>query len=358
MTNYKIGLVSSWKDLLRNRDAVVFDMNGVIQDPVSGKKYRPILEVLSEIKSQRTPVYIVSNSTMAEDVFINKLASLGYEYGKDYNWILSSGMAVNSLLNDEDLLKSQDISLKNKKIYSIGHVFSAIIESSSFELTEDIFQADFAYLGIPQITNSEYELLSEDIKKGFTKSYIVEGNWDVLASSAKAVEYFYSTKINGINLKIVNANQDKIVDEKTPYGTVSLARQGFFAEIAEREGKSLVKIGKPYSYIYSLFTNQILKSTGKKKANFVYFGDNMQTDIAGLNNFKKSEKSFVDDNTVSVLCLNEYWMKNDDKVSSAIKLVQNGNLDKGKELLCSVIVDKAISEKIFPDYVAVWEKGS
>lgn len=361
MFDMPIKITNNWDELLKNRDVIGMDLNGVIQNPTTGDMYGQADEVIRRANKLGIPIYVISNSTMGEEAFTKKLSVLGYKKGVNYQGVLSAGMAFQELLRS-DPKRLTGINLESYKIHAVGHMFDAVLEGTPFKKASSIEGADFSYMGIPQISDDEYKQLAPDVKKGFTPSYIVSGNWDVLAENEDAVNYFYNTKIKGISHTIINANQDKIVDEKTPEGTVRLARQGFFAAMAEKDGKNLIKIGKHYPYIFSLFTQQVLKDTGKIKANVAYFGDNLSTDVAGMEIFKKVCPEMIDPyHSTSVLCLNDFWSKNDAAVANVQKLMHNNSIDPkdGLRMLQTIVGQRALDAKAVPDVMSLWntEKG-
>ncbi|MFI3242122.1 MAG: hypothetical protein R3Y43_06105 [Alphaproteobacteria bacterium] len=322
-------------------DVICLDLNGVIQDPQSGNTYPEAKKVIDFAKENEIPVVILSNSTMGEGAFINKMKDFGYVQGEDYQAVLSAGMSFKmSVADDPASLINKEI--KNKKIYAIGHAFEALLEGTEFSFTKNKDEADFAYIGIPQLSPAQYKLLPDDLKSGFTPSEIVEGNWDVLSSSPEATQYFYDKYIKELSLPIMNANQDKVVSENVSYSSeaVSLYRQGQFATMAKEDGKNVIETGKPDIVMYQNFSKVIKDITGNEKSTVAFYGDNMGTDLKG---YIKASNLFSAD-SYHVLCVNNYYIGIDSASENKdIKIYTS------EEVLSGVKLHPWFSDKVAPE---------
>lgn len=347
--------------LFKNRDAIIMDFNGILYSPTTNEKYEQANEVIEKAKKMGIPTYIMSNSTSDATGIKKRLEEIGHFQGKDYQDILTAGETFRSALIDEPVLLAQNIDIKNHKIYAVGHMFDGLLKDTNFSTTNNPEEADFAYLGIPQLTTLEYEKLSDKQKEGFAPSNIIAGNWDVKKDTPEAAKIFFEKKMANLNMSLINANQDSFVDEFIGGKPITLIRQKYFADMYENAGNDVIKIGKHYPYMFKIMVNRIRADTQKVNPNIAYLGDNLSTDIRGIDLFKQKGKlvdkqSLIDAQSVSVLCLNDYWANNDANLKLILEKINNKDLSarQGKEQLSKYVGKIGTDAGIVPDNIRTW----
>lgn len=262
-------------------DVFLFDVAGVLSK--GGNFYDGTIDVLEELTNNGKFVYIVSNtaklSADAEVIF----AKLGLIKGKHYIEIITAGEACRDAVENDkiDFIKR----LNKKSYYTIGKKNKKLFENSNCISVDNIEEANFIYLSAAEITEEEYNNMSDKIK-----SHVVKlkrpGNEVALRSISllpwqKTIDFISNTK-----LPVLNCNPDKTALEETIDGkVVSVVIQGSITQKLRENGIDVAEFGKPYDNIYNLVLSKIDKNNGNIDKNRIcMIGDNLATDVIGANN--------------------------------------------------------------------------
>ncbi|MDR1694222.1 MAG: TIGR01459 family HAD-type hydrolase [Lactobacillaceae bacterium] len=231
-------------------DVFLFDAYGVFN---FGKDVSPTaIDVMKQLMSMGKKVSIVSNATGTSEQAEASYAKKGLVKGEHYIELLTSGQYAY-----EDIQKG-NLKVPGNKIYVAWTAnfkkpedkVPVLFKNSSYEIVENIADADFAYVGIPQI-NYEDRLEIDDFLPELKK-------------------------IKDFGLVMVCANPDmKALEEK---GFV--VRQGLVSAEYEKMGGKVVYYGKPAPGIFY----RALETFGAPdKDRVLMIGDTDRTDIKGAN---------------------------------------------------------------------------
>lgn len=259
-------------NIINNYNVFLFDMYGVLW---SGKDfYENVKETLKLLKDNNKIVYILSNSSALSDS-LKKRVTEEYRDG-----VITSGDIVANMLK-EGKIEFND-KKERKNVYIFGKKPIDLFNDTKYKVVENIEEAEFVYISIPQFTEDEYNNYTGD-KNIFKKSK--NGNWD----SVEITPFLPSLeKFLSMNLPLLNANPDLVAQEidvnsnEVNYVT----RQGEIAETYRKMGGEVLEFGKPNVVTYNYTFDDIEKSLGIKidKTKTVMIGDTLRTDIKGGNN--------------------------------------------------------------------------
>lgn len=233
-------------ELQDNFDLFIFDIYGVLWD---GKKViHNAVETLEKLKAAGKKVVIMSNGTLTSDKIAESYEKRGFLGGTHYDDIVSSGDVAYMVFSQDK---------RQLKYYQFGKPTNVLFEDSSYIEVATPEEADFIYIGIPQVSH--------------------EGEWfDVLeiAPFAPTLQRF-----RALNKTLVCANPDLKAHEKSfPQAVI---RQGSIAQHYKELGGDVAYFGKPYSSIfdYALGEETIAKDR------ILMIGDTLGTDILGANDY-------------------------------------------------------------------------
>lgn len=259
-------------NIVNNYNVFLFDMYGVLW---SGKDfYENAKETLKLLKDNNKIVYILSNSSALSDS-LKKRVTEEYRDG-----VITSGDIVANMLKEGKIEFSDKKERKN--VYIFGKKPIDLFNDTKYKVEENIEEAEFVYISIPQFTEDEYNNYTGN-KNIFKKSK--NGNWD----SVEITPFLPSLeKFLSMNLPLLNANPDLVAQEidvnsnEVNYVT----RQGEIAETYRKMGGEVLEFGKPNVVTYDYTFEDIEKSLGIKidKTKTVMIGDTLRTDIKGGNN--------------------------------------------------------------------------
>lgn len=238
---------------VREFDRIIVDAYGVFYfgKGVSGA----VLETFKDWIRQGKEVYVLSNATYVNEKTIDAYTKKGVIKGVHYTDILTSGQ-----FTFEDVKKG-NLAVCGRKFYVFGtanfksdNPVPTVFSNSSYELVEDVKDADFVYCGVPQLVGKDggkYD--SEEIE-------------DFILEVRKLVK-------RGIPL--VCANPDKVANE----GGRFVVRQGMIADVWEEEGGEVIMYGKPDVRIFEALIERYCPEVERKK--ILMIGDTLRTDIKG-----------------------------------------------------------------------------
>lgn len=231
-------------------DVFLFDAYGVFN---FGKDISPsAVDIMKQLMSMGKKVSIVSNSTATSEQAEASYAKKGLIKGEHYIELLTSGQYAY-----EDIQKG-NLNVEGKKIYVAWTAnfkkpedkVPALFKNSHYEIVENIKNADFAYVGIPQINYEDKVEIYEFIPE--------------------------LEKIKEAGLTMVCANPDMRALENGRF----VVRQGLVSAEYEKMGGKVVYYGKPSPGIF----NRALKTLGNpNKDRVLMIGDTDRTDIKGAN---------------------------------------------------------------------------
>ncbi|MBN2675962.1 MAG: HAD hydrolase-like protein [Alphaproteobacteria bacterium] len=262
------------KDTFEQYDIFLVDAYGVFWD---GKDFIPgAKERFESLVKSGKEVIILSNTTQLSEPAIRKYESRGLLKGKHYNELITSGEVTRHVLE-------KSLSFNNKhvhKYYTFGTPNHALFKDLDYSSVDNLKDADFVYISIPQFENKI---------ENFPMFKSVNGFWDTTDIKAFKDQI---DKILESKLPILNANPDLGAPESNQEtGQINFViRQGSIANYLLEKGAQVKQIGKPYLEVYQ-FCIDLLKekySTEEfKSKRIVMVGDTPGTDILGAQESSK-----------------------------------------------------------------------
>lgn len=227
-------------------DVFIIDIYGVIWDgkqPITGA-----LEHMIELKKAGKTVILLSNGTERSEKSEISNAKRGFIKGVHYDKVVTSGdLAYETFSEDERALK----------YYQLWKPNQALFEDSRYVEVNTPQQADFVYIGVPQIMRN--------------------GQW----CDSLTIEPFEEelNEIFVLDLPLICANPDLKAVEKEYVEAV--IRQGSIARYYEDLGGEVEYFGKPYPQIY----DYALQDVEAEDERILMVGDTLATDILGANSY-------------------------------------------------------------------------
>lgn len=235
--------IKDLRSLSLNIDSFFCDMFGTIWNGY--QFYETVFPVFKALKKSGKKVYILSNATALSTVFLKKTKIFGLEKGRDYDDFITSGDALNHLLDQgyfEKITKRKEF-----KFYVIGRPNPLLFKNISKNQTTDLKQAHLIYIS----------------------------GLDVNDQPPFSLDRFIPQAEQALQLKLpaVCANPDYIAY----HGTDKYLTGGSLAKWYQDRGGIVHWIGKPYPYIFEYAFSRTKTSPEKS----VMIGDTIRTDIAG-----------------------------------------------------------------------------
>lgn len=227
-------------------DVFILDIYGVIWDgkkPVNGA-----LEHMIELKKAGKTVILLSNGTERSEKSEISNAKRGFIKGVHYDKVVTSGdLAYETFTEDERALKYYQLWRPNK----------ALFEDSRYVEVNTPQQADFVYIGVPQIMEN--------------------GEWH----DRLTIEPFEDelNEVFVLDLPLICANPDLKAHEKEYEDAV--IRQGSIARYYEDLGGDVEYFGKPFPQVY----DYALQDVEAEDERILMVGDTLATDILGANSY-------------------------------------------------------------------------
>ncbi len=267
--------------VLNQYDIFLVDAYGVFWDGanfIEGTK-----ETLKELVQKGKIVIILSNTTQRSAAAIEKYTKLGLVQGEHYHDLVTSGEVARKILESGLVIEGKLLN----KYYTFGTPNHTLFEGLHYQASS-LEEAEFIYIGIPQFTKDQKEILEE--KYPLYESCLPKADqppcWDTTEISA------FSTIIEELSessLPVLSANPDLMAPEKCKetHKTNFVIRQGYIAKALEEKKLKIRQFGKPYNEVYSfcrdLLTN-VYAVPNLKNSKIVMIGDTVETDILGAHN--------------------------------------------------------------------------
>lgn len=272
-------IYNSILDIYKDFDAFVFDANGVLW---GGKDwFDGVLDTLQKLMNEGKIVYIFSNSTFSADFTITQYEKYNLKKGIHYTKIITNGEIVHEFLKSKLLKFASNPS--PKKYYNLFYPNKALFENTPYEEVSNMAEADFVYVGIPRIHNSQTDIINKyssmlnnfggDTKTFFDKDGEVWYDCLEMAPFNEMLEMVKSLK-----LPVLNINPDFTAKENGAY----VIRQGSIANELKKAGNEIVQFGKPLKIT---FENALKDLASISKSRILMIGDSIPNDILGANNY-------------------------------------------------------------------------
>lgn len=278
-----------FKKILLDYDIFLFDMFGVVWS--GNKKIEGTNETLEFLQKNNKTVFFLSNSPTLNNSLKQEFEEMEIYQDRHYNGIVTSGDVLNNAL------KTKVIQFKNNKnpknCYIFGFIDNDIIDNISYNIVNDVKDADFVILGFPQLTLEEYNRLDKEKYKDliFESPMYKESCFDSLTIDV------FMDKINEIkkyNLPIINDCADLVAMQPSKNDSTLhyVIRHGTIANKYRELGGEVVETSKPYFIIYNLAFYKICLQlhclrTDLKNKKILMIGDTIDTDILGATNATK-----------------------------------------------------------------------
>lgn len=267
-------------NILEKYDVLLVDAYGVFWDGsdfIKGTK-----DTMKSMVEKGKTVIVLSNATQRSADAIKKYAQLGLIQGEHYHEFVTSGEVIRKMLEDGLVIKGNNL----RKYYTFGTHNQKLFEGLDYQ-PSSLEQADFVYIGIPQLTKEQKESLGN--KYTLYESSLTQDDgkprWDAVDILA------FSNEIEKIKkyptLPVLNANPDQAAPEKCKATkTVNfVVRQGAIADHLKEQKLDVYSVGKPYVDVYSYCRDILIKKgINLKLAKIAMIGDTIETDIAGAHN--------------------------------------------------------------------------
>ena len=269
--------IKQFSELTKSYDVFLFDAYGVFKgtcDFVKGA-----LERMETLVNQGKKVIVLSNASSIAKEAKKSYEKKGLLEGKHYHEFVTSGEVTNYLLRCGKIYPRYN----NPKVYTLGMENHLIFKDTGYELTKDIDEADFAFLGIPQIYEDDIENYKKESKKEVS-DLLFQGK---LGDTCSTIVDFYKYQLQRIfekDLPLLNANPDYAVVAKFDGKEELIVRQGLITKLYQDMGGEVQEIGKPHPYIYKYITDEVFVKLGINKIKhpkITMVGDTLRTDIIG-----------------------------------------------------------------------------
>ncbi len=224
-------------------EVFVFDIYGVVWD---GKKlFDGVAETLEKLRKEGKKIILLSNSTASSFIFKEKYAERGLVHKVHYDDLVTSGdLAKLTFLEDNRPLKFYQLFRRNEFLF----------EGTGYEELSEPADADFVYIGTPQMNGEDYLTLEPFIDE--------------------------IKKIKDLNKVMICANPDlKAHEQKYEQPVI---RQGSIALYYQELGGEVEYFGKPYPEI---FDYALRKYPDIENNKILMVGDTLGTDILGGNSY-------------------------------------------------------------------------
>lgn len=244
--------MKSLEKMSRDYQVIFVDAYGVFNFGQGVSK--SVTDVFSRWISEGVKVIILSNTTAIASATERSYEKKGLIKGINYTEVMTSGQFA------YEAIQKGELPLAGNKFYVFGTAnfkkpelpCPAIFDNSSYQVVEDVAEADFIYCGIPQL----------------------EGQQDSIEVNDFVPEV---KRLAATGLPMVCANPDMRANE----GGRFVVRQGTIADLYAEFGGKVVMYGKPDAGIYDLAHERFCPEVPKDKILMV--GDTVRTDILGAN---------------------------------------------------------------------------
>ena len=266
-------------------DLFLFDAYGVFWE--GSGFYKNSRETMRELLNQGKIVMVISNSSALSEDNIKSYEKRGLSYGKDYNFLITSGDLLRKSLIDKSLCFS---SCKNPhKYFVIGEPHKKAFADTDYEEVKTLNEADFVYCGVPYVYEKDL-IKFPHLHEQFLPFISANDEHGVIYNTLTAEPFEdIVNKVLQKGLPALNANPDFTAKEGHPLvpdlPAQFVVRNGTIAEMLRQGGAEVLEFGKPHKNIYD-YAFQILQDSGIKinKKLTCMIGDTVRTDIKGALN--------------------------------------------------------------------------
>ncbi|NCA80878.1 MAG: hypothetical protein EOM76_11990, partial [Sphingobacteriia bacterium] len=192
--------------IFRSYNVFFVDLFGVLWDGVAW--IDGALNTLETLVQNGKTVIILSNAAFgSNDYVVEKYSKLGLKKGIHFSEFITSGGVLRSFLQKNEYVIDNTTNCSHK-YFVLGKNVEEIFVDTCWEQTEDLDIADFVYVSIPQLTQSERDELPEDLQKMLFIGGM--GNLGEVGWEATKVDPFLSKlrKIVEKNKTLIVANPD------------------------------------------------------------------------------------------------------------------------------------------------------
>jgi HAD superfamily hydrolase (TIGR01459 family) len=214
---------------------------------------------MKELVSSGKIVGILSNSTQASSVEMEKFDRQGLKLNSHFHFLVTSAEVAKHIFLNEKL----PFKTPRKTYYLFGQKHSIypssdiVYEGTTYTESPHLEDADFIYVLTPHINGEDQldpEVFRKEVEKLFPK-----------------------------NLPMVCPNPDRFAHEGNPPRAV--VRQGSIAELYEKMGGHVYYIGKPEESSFRMAMKEFKKRQIKDPKDILMVGDTPETDIRGAKRF-------------------------------------------------------------------------
>jgi HAD superfamily hydrolase (TIGR01450 family) len=315
------------RKILLGYDVLFFDIFGVLWDGKS--EMVRATEVLRFLRKNGKIVFLISNiPNRSENLEKGYFSGTGLTKGDSYDTMVTSGdVMLDALSNGLGTFSGNG---KPKNCYVLGKLrLEDFVESAGCTLVNSPKEADFVYLGFPQISLGESKGLDRKYENSIFESDMYEETYfDVTDVDIFAEKILECRKYN---LPMLSDCADPVAPQ-AKRGTSEIhyvLRQGTIANRYREIGGQVVEICKPNSVIYSYALKKLRETFGYDdldlaKRRMIMVGDTIETDILGASNATRDLAVRID----SMLVLGGVSGRNSSGNSNAMaKLCRDRNLD-------------------------------
>lgn len=280
----KINSTEEFKSILLNYNIILSDILGVVWD--GNKQINGTKETLNFLKRNKKSIFFVSNTpsyTQDTKLLFNKL---NIKEKIDYDDIITSGDVLKKVIENNEL--EFKINKNPKNCYIFGKsIYTKLFENTNYKIVSNIEEADFVFVGFPQLTLNEYNKFSQEEKYKnllFESIMYEEPYFDTLT-----IDVFNDKidKIKKCNLPMVNNCADLVAMQPSKKDSTLhyVIRQGSVVKKYKELGGEVLEISKPnsiiYKHVFDLLKN---KFSFKENLKILMIGDTINTDILGATN--------------------------------------------------------------------------
>ncbi len=250
-----LSIFESVEEIVSPFKAVLLDAYGVFWGGGSLGLLPGAKETMKRLVLSGKKVGILSNTTQLSEKEIAKVKNHGLFLGEHFHFFLTSGEIAKEMFSKSKM--SFPTSKKKFWIFGEEHPhFSShkpLFETSSYEETKEISQADFIYISIPHLKGEDQidpKVFQDEINQ-----------------------------IEAYGIPVVCVNPDQFAHEGNPLKAV--VRQGSIAELFKAKGNEIIYMGKPEPIAYQTAMKHFLKESLILPHEVLMVGDTPETDIRG-----------------------------------------------------------------------------
>ena len=319
----KIDKGGDLRKILLDYDIVLFDFMGVISNGSSS--IDGASDIMEFLKQSNKIVSFISNAPV-RSINFQKHLSLVYniEKNKHYDLTVTSGDVSVDILKDK-LLKSKD-GKEYKNCYIFGKIqYDEFLQSISYDIVDNLEEADFIYIAYPQLSLEEYNNVDEKYKQFLFESsmydekYFDSTNIDIFMDKIKLFKEY--------NLPMFSDCQDLVAmqKDKNSQKLNYVIRQGSITNEYKKLGGEVIDVSKPSSVIYDYTFKKIKNNLGidVEDKKILMIGDTIDTDIVGAYNVTKDLGIGVDGMLTLCGVTGKFFGKDVGKIE---KYTKNGNI--------------------------------